>query len=170
MAALAIFAHGKESGPWGGKIKYLAHVATLRGYRAVSVDYTDMLSADDRVRRLLETDFGEYDRLVLAGSSMGAYVSTLASKYLRPAGLFLLAPAFGLPGYNVQKPVPYAQQTAVVMGWQDDVIPLENVASFAREHSAEYHVFADGHRLLNVLPEIGGIFDRFLERILEQAV
>jgi hypothetical protein len=32
-------------------------------------------------------------RLVLVGSSMGGYVSTIASQSLKPAGLFLMAPA-----------------------------------------------------------------------------
>ena len=166
MQPLVVFSHGKESGPWGSKIKYLAKIAADRSCRVISVDYTGIPSADERVQRLLHTDLGEYTKLVLAGSSMGSYVATLASKSLRPDGLFLLAPAFGLPGYLVQRPAPHAGRTSVIFGREDEVIPLGNILDFAREHDTELHIVHDTHRLMNVLPTVGYLFDRFLEGIL----
>src|SRR3546814_2972406 len=36
---LIVFAHGKESGPWGIKIKHLAKTAEQRGFDVISPDY-----------------------------------------------------------------------------------------------------------------------------------
>jgi alpha-beta hydrolase superfamily lysophospholipase len=44
-------------------------------------------------------NLSDYDEIVLMGSSMGAYVATVAAETIKPSGLFLLAPAFYLPGY-----------------------------------------------------------------------
>ena len=46
------FSHGKESGPWGTKIKRLAVIAEERGCAVESVDYTDTMDPDLRVERL----------------------------------------------------------------------------------------------------------------------
>jgi len=48
------FSHGKESGPWGTKIKRLAEIARNKGCAVESVDYTDLVDPDLRVERLLE--------------------------------------------------------------------------------------------------------------------
>lgn len=69
--SLVLFAHGKESGPWGSKIKHLADIAQLRGYEVASPDYSDLADPNERVRRLLEMEFPPLDKLVLVGSSMG---------------------------------------------------------------------------------------------------
>ena len=38
---LVIFSHGKESGPWGSKIRALADVAERLGAQVMSVDYRE---------------------------------------------------------------------------------------------------------------------------------
>jgi hypothetical protein len=43
------FSHGKESGPWGSKIKRLANIAKELGYSVDSIDYSDILDPDLRV-------------------------------------------------------------------------------------------------------------------------
>jgi hypothetical protein len=73
------FSHGKESGPWGTKIKRLAAIAEDLGCAVDSVDYMDLTDSDLRVERLLEVLANENDEFVLAGSSMGGYVSLVAS-------------------------------------------------------------------------------------------
>lgn len=166
MRPLVVFSHGKESGPWGGKIEHLARIAEERGCRVISVDYTDLMDPDARVERLLSMDFGEYSRLILAGSSMGGYVSTLASETLVPAGLFLMAPAFYLPGYKETRPTGRAGHTLVVFGWNDEIIPVENAVRYAKETRAELHIFDSTHRLLDVLPEVGDLFALFLKKCL----
>ena len=79
--------------------------------------------------------------------------------------MFLLAPAIGLPGYAVQNPAPRADVIEIVHGWQDEIIPLQNVLNFAREHRAALHLLDDGHRLINVLPQIEALFADFLTRL-----
>lgn len=164
MKTLVLFAHGKESGPWGSKIQCLADIASRRGAQVMSPDYRDLASPEARVERLLHLDLPAHDQLVLVGSSMGAYVSTLASQALQPDGLFLLAPAFYLPGYANQDPTPCSAHVMVIHGWNDELIPCENLMRFGARHNATV-VFTEGdHRLLTALPMISALFDGFLAR------
>lgn len=162
MKTLVLFAHGKESGPWGSKIQFLADIAARRGAQVMSPDYRDLLSPDARVERLVSLDLPPHDRLVLVGSSMGAYVSTLASQALQPDGLFLLAPALYLPGYANQDPVPCSPHVMAIHGWNDELIPCENIMRFGARHNATVVFTAGDHRLLSALPTIGVLFDSFL--------
>ena len=166
LTSLVLFAHGKESGPWGSKIRHLAEVAQGFGAHVLSPDYSDLVSADERVLRLLALDLPTHDRLILVGSSMGGYVSTVASARLKPDCLFLMAPAFGVAGYAEQSPVPHANAVCVIHGWQDDIIPVESGIRFAERHRAELHVLNADHRLNSVLPELGRLFGEFLRKII----
>lgn len=166
---LVVFSHGKESGPWGSKIRQLADVAQSHGAVCISVDYqvNGPLDPDARVRLLLNTVLPAHEKLVLVGSSMGGYVSTVASQTLRPDGLFLLAPAFGLRGYPEPFPAPCASQIAIVHGWRDDVVPSENSIHFARTHAASLHLIDGDHRLSDALSSVSALFDRFILDIEE---
>ena len=144
---LIIFAHGKESGPWGSKIKYLAAIAERLDAQVISPDYCDLADPDARVARLLGLTLPAHDRLVLVGSSMGGYVSCVASATLKPAGVFLMAPAIGIAGYGVQNLEPQTQLLSIVMGWRDEVIPVQNVVQFAQTQQAELHLLKADHRL-----------------------
>ena len=73
IGPLVVFAHGKESGPWGSKIKHLAVVAKKHGANVLSPDYADLADPDVRVDRLLALDLPAHERLILVGSSMGGY-------------------------------------------------------------------------------------------------
>jgi alpha-beta hydrolase superfamily lysophospholipase len=161
-----IFSHGKESGPWGTKITALAAVASGLGYGVESVDYTDLADPDRRVSRLREVA-AQYsrERLVLVGSSMGGYVATVASETVRPAGLFLMAPAFFLPGYACQAPRPCAGSTVIVHGWHDDIVPPEHSIRFAKEHRSELHLLRGDHPLTANLAVIEGLFGSFLGEV-----
>jgi predicted esterase len=100
---------------------------------------------------------------------MGGYVSTVVSQTLKPAGLFLMAPAFYMPGYAVQNPQSGAARTCMVFGWQDEVIPVECGIRFAQAHRAELHLLDGDHRLNSVLPEVGELFARFLHHAVPPA-
>ncbi len=165
MQPLIYFAHGKESGPWGSKIEALASVAEQKGCRVESPDYSGIADPDARVDKLLSFAAQETGPLVLVGSSMGGYVSTVASSQLRPAGLFLMAPAFYLPGYGEQEPVPEAKLTAIFHGWNDEVVPAENAIRFARRHRCELHLVDGDHRLMSHLQVIETLFADFLRRL-----
>lgn len=163
---LVVFAHGKESGPWGTKIRYLSHIAQHSGAKVMSPDYRDLLDPDQRVMRLLGMNLPAHDRLILVGSSMGGYVSTVASQQLKPHGLFLMAPAFYMPGYAEQNLRPGTNEVCVVHGWQDEIIPVDHALRFAREYLPELHLIEGDHRLNNVLPTVGRLFEDFLHRVL----
>lgn len=161
------FAHGKESGPWGSKIVALADVARSKGFEVISPDYSDLPDPDERVKRLLEIWNGSQDTTVLVGSSMGGYVSAVASSIIKPAGLFLMAPAFYVPGYAVQEPVPVAQKTVIVHGWNDDIVPIEHSIRFARKYRAELHLLDSDHRLNDQIPMLTILFSQMLNSVIE---
>lgn len=93
---------------------------------------------------------------------MGAYVATVAAEFMQPTGLFLIAPAFYLPGYRRQQFKPQTSMIEVFHGWQDDVVPPENAWKFCQQFNATLHLRDADHRLLSVLPTISEAFGRFL--------
>lgn len=162
MTKLVIYNHGKDSIPWGEKPLALAEVAKRRGFEFISPDYQASNNPDWRVEQLLALDVGGYDTIVLAGSSMGAYVATVAAEIIKPQGLFLLAPAFYLPGYARTEFNPATANIEVFHGWRDDVVPPENAWRFCREQRACLHMLDADHRLLSILPIMAEAFERFL--------
>jgi alpha/beta superfamily hydrolase len=107
-------------------------------------------------------DLSGYDEVVLIGSSMGAYVATVASESIKPKGLFLLAPAFYLPGYRQTEFNPTAEAIRVFHGWQDDIVPPENVWRFCRTYSLRLNLYDTDHRMLSAMPQLLDEFERFL--------
>ena len=165
---LVYFAHGKESGPWGIKIQRLAEAAESLGFEVESPDYSGMMEPEPRVEKLLSLNPEASETLVLVGSSMGAWVSIKASEKLKPKGLFLLAPAVHVGVYSEEAPTPYASQTEIVHGWNDDVVPVENAIRFARDHQSELHLLKSDHRLNDHLDQLDFLFSQFLVRLTEK--
>lgn len=161
---LVCFAHGKESGPWGTKITRLAEVARSRGFEVMSPDYSQSHDPKLRVARLLELA-PRAKRLVLVGSSMGAYVSAMACAALRPQALFLMASALYFPGWD-EEPEGIPACCTVVHGWDDDIVPVETALRFARRHRAELHLLKSGHTLNDQLEALAALFDRQLQQVL----
>ena len=162
MGRYVVFSHGKESGPWGTKISALADIARAEGYEVESVDYRGIDDPHARVTRLLAYCRDFQGRLVLVGSSMGGHVSTAGSRLLRTAGLFLMAPAFYVPGYEELTPKPADCPVTIVHGWRDEVVPVDNSIRFAREHRANLHILDTDHRMQDKIREIGYYFEYFL--------
>ncbi len=159
------FAHGKESGPWGTKITALAKIAAIKGFHVESPDYSGMENPEKRVEKLLALK-PEGKPLVLVGSSMGGYVSTVASKVLMPAGLFLLAPAFFCEGYAEQQPAPCAERILIIHGWDDELIPAQDIIHYAKEFKNSLYLIKSDHRLMNAMPVIEKLFANFLDETL----
>lgn len=157
---LVCFAHGKESGPWGTKITHLAEVARGLGFEAISPDYSHTQDPLERVQQLLAIA-PRAEKLVLAGSSMGGYVAAMSCSTLRPAGLFLMAPALYFPGWD-EEPEDCPARTVVVHGWNDDVVPVDRALRFARPRHAELHLLASGHTLSDQLPALSESFRALL--------
>lgn len=162
MQNIVIYNHGKDSIPWGEKPLALAEVAKRRGFLFISPDYQASNDPDLRVEQLLAMDLTAYQDIILVGSSMGAYVATVASEHIKPKGLFMIAPAFYLPGYQRTEFKPHAEHIEVFHGWQDDIVPPENAWKFCRQHRARLHMLDADHRLLSILPFMVDAFDRFL--------
>ena len=158
------FAHGKESGPWGSKILALAETAKRHGYQVESPDYSDITDPDKRVERLLNLcSTGGAD--ILVGSSMGGYVAAVASSVIKPRGLFLMAPAFYIPGYGLQEPQPAAGKTVITHGWNDEVVPVEHSIRFAGTYRSQLHLLDSDHRLSDMTGILCSLFDLFLDDI-----
>ena len=77
-----VFSHGKESGPWGSKIRALAAVATAAGWAVDSIDYQGMADPAARVAKLVAVGRSAAGPLVLVGSSLGGHVCTAAALQL----------------------------------------------------------------------------------------
>lgn len=163
---LVVFAHGKESGPWGAKSLALAEVARRRGWRFLSPDLRTTTDPEERVELLLEAVPAGAGPLVLIGSSMGGYVASRASARLRPAALLLLAPALCLPGYQDQDPRPVAGRVVVVHGRDDALIPAAHAWRFVTRHGAEFHLLADAHPLHASIPFLEQLLARLLTAIV----
>lgn len=164
--ALVILSHGLESGPQATKVTALAEVCSELGWESVRPDYRPLdrgISQETvagRLARLLEHAAGAKP-LVLAGSSLGAYVSALASRQVPVAGLFLIAPPVVLSEVKLEfDPAPVPMM--IVHGWADELIPAEEVIAFARSRRAGLALFDDDHRLHRHVPEIAALFREFL--------
>lgn len=162
MKKLVIYNHGKDSVPWGEKTIQFAEVAKRYGYLFESPDYQEYSDPDKRVEQLLAMDLSGYDEIILIGSSMGAYVATVASESIKPKGLFLLAPVFYLPGYRQTEFKPAAEDIRVFHGWQDDIVPPENAWKFCQKYRARLNLYDTDHRMLSVLPQLVDELSRYL--------
>lgn len=158
------FSHGKESGPWGSKIKRLADIAQQQGYVVDSVDYSDLLDPDLRVERLLGVLSDAGEAFVLVGSSMGGYVSLVVAEQMNTKGVFLLAPALYMEGYQQQSYHPRGP-VEVVHGWSDDVIPVGNSIRFAKAVDCSLHLISGDHRLNRSIDVVEQLFLQFLVSI-----
>ncbi len=159
------FAHGKESGPWGEKITRLAQIAKTKGFHVESPDYSGMFNPEERIEKLLSLKPCAQKHLVLVGSSMGGYVSTVASQSLALSGLFLLAPAFFREDYEIQNPIPAAKVIQIVHGWDDELISADDIFRYAKEHKARLALVASDHRLMSAMPLIEQLFADFLDEV-----
>lgn len=159
-----IFSHGKDSEPWGTKIVALAEVARQCGFAVESIDYRGLDTVEARLAKLLTVGRTLPPHPVLVGSSLGGFLAAAASLPLGAQGLFLMAPAFDLPGLP-PTPQTAACPTVVVHGWRDDIVPVDKGLAFARTRGALTHVVDDDHRLHASLPRIAGWLRDFLNSL-----
>ena len=161
-----LFSHGKESGPWGFKIKRLAEIARQRECDVDSIDYSDLMDPDLRVERLLAGLEKEVGDFILVGSSMGGYVALVASEIVTPKAVFLMAPALYIPGFKKQQHHSKSPHIEIVHGWSDEVIPAENSIKYAQQADCTLHLVSGDHALNGVIGKIENLFDQFLATVL----
>lgn len=164
-----VFSHGQDGEPWGTKILAMAEVARRHGLTAESVDYRNMADPAARVEKLLGVCKKLPGELLLVGSSLGAHVCTTVSTQVLTGGLFLLAPAFFMPGYERYTPAPPACPVDIVHGWNDDIVPVENSIRYARQYKCTLHILDSDHRLTANIDDVCALLDRFLQRSLASA-
>ena len=130
-----------------------------------SVDYRGMDDPAQRVEKLLTVCRELKGPIALVGSSMGGHVAAAAASRLQAAALFLLAPAFYMPGFEKYTPQDVAMPTAIVHGWHDEVVPVDNVIRWAREHRATLHILDSDHRLEDRIGVICILLRNFLSAL-----
>lgn len=156
MKGHCILSHGFESGPDATKVTALAEAAEHLGWSHERPNYTDLDAKREagelgdvpaRLQRLLglASDAANRGPLVLAGSSLGAWISGAASLQVPVRGLFLMAPPIAMRG---ALPLDAARvPTSIIHGWHDELIPASDVVDWARERDARLLLVDDSHRL-----------------------
>ncbi|QDH69685.1 hypothetical protein [Marilutibacter alkalisoli] len=156
MRGHCILSHGFESGPDATKVTALAEAAECLGWTHERPDYTDLDARREvselgdvpmRLERLLGLARAAAERgpLVLAGSSLGAWISGRVSLQVPTAGLFLMAP----PVKMGEAPRLEAADVpiSIVHGWHDELIPASEVVDWAQLRNARLLMVDDSHRL-----------------------
>jgi pimeloyl-ACP methyl ester carboxylesterase len=164
-----VFSHGQDGEPWGSKIVAMAAVARRLDFSVESVDYRGIADPAARVLKLLQTCKSLPGPLVLVGSSLGGHVCTAAARELPVRGLFLLAPAFYMPGYEQYTPEPPQCPIAIVHGWNDTVVPPGNSIRYAGRHKTTLHLIDSDHRLTANIDEVCELLERFLRRLPQRS-
>lgn len=158
--------HGLESGPGALKMQALKGIAEqVDDIEAVVMDYRTLPDPRERLLHLRHTRLARGDdpaRCIMAGSSLGGWLSAMLGAEHAVLGCFLLAPALGLADYPETSPLLSAQTTHIIHGWQDDVIAPGAVIDYAREQRLSLRLVDDDHRLHASLALIGDDFARFL--------
>jgi len=156
MHGHCILCHGFESGPDATKVTALAEVANRQDWTHERPDFTDLDAKRDvsalgdvpaRVQRLLGIAQAAAAKgpLVLAGSSLGAWIAGQVSLQVPVAGLFLMAPPILL---DAAHPLAAARvPTSIIHGWDDELIPAAQVVDWAQSRRARLLLVDDGHRL-----------------------
>lgn len=167
MKGHVIISHGLQSSPEATKATAIAKVAQSLGWTTDIPDYRDLDATSElgdvlsRIERLRAMAGGRAP-LVLAGSSMGAFISARVSLAVDVQGLFLMAPPTQLKGYDIvleAAPVP----TRIVHGWHDELIPAGEVVRWAQARSDHLVLVNDSHRLADHVEFCAQEFGRFVQ-------
>ena len=118
-----VFSHGKESGPWGRKITAMAALARELGCAVESVDYRGMDDPAARVEKLVAARPGCRSPWCWWARAWAGMCRRPRRARVGPRGVFLLAPAFYMPGYEAYTPAGRA-------------LPDGHRARLARRHRA----------------------------------
>lgn len=162
---LAVFAHGKESGPRGTKIQALSKIAESYGFHVESPDYQFTQDPDIRVDHLISLAPKANKKLVFIGSSMGGYVAANTCDTIMPDALFLMAPALFMEGYP-RTPEKLPANTVIVHGKHDDIVLPDNAINLARIHQCDLHLIDSGHTLTDCIPFLEYIFSQLLQKMV----
>lgn len=167
MKGHVIISHGLQSSPEATKATAIAQVAQSLGYTVEIPDYRDIDAVSElgdvlaRIERLRRAGEGR-SPLVLAGSSMGAFISARVSLQVEVLGLFLMAPPIQLKGYEIRLEAARVP-TRIVHGWHDELIPADEVVRWAQARSDHLVLVDDSHRLAAHVDFCAEEFGRFMQ-------
>lgn len=162
-----ILSHGFESGPDATKVTALADVAERLGWSHERPDYTGFDARQEfgahgdvasRVARLqaLAAERPADGPLVLAGSSLGAWISGYVSLQVPVRALFLMAPPIHT---TTGHPLAAATvPTHIIHGWRDELIPAADVVAWAAPRRDRLLLVDDGHRLADHVEASAALF------------
>ncbi len=159
------FSHGQESGPWGTKIKSMAEAARAAGWAVESLDYRGIEDPVARADKLTDWCRSGHEGGVLAGSSMGGFVALAAAARTGARGLFLLAPALYLPGYQEHLPEPPECPTMIIHGWRDTMVPWDGSLRYGAETRSQLVLLNGDHRLTSNISTITRLLTGFLDAL-----
>lgn len=172
MPGHIILSHGSDSSPEATKVSVLAGVAESLGWTTERPDYRDCDvlglagSVAPRVEKLTACMQARDQPPLLVGSSMGAFVSGLASLRSPCSGLFLLALPTLIPGFVESFDMRTDGPTMLIHGYQDDICPADDALAFARQHGMPSLLLADGHRLAEHVDDVAAQFRLFLQQAM----
>ncbi|MGH8214843.1 MAG: alpha/beta family hydrolase [Rhodanobacteraceae bacterium] len=171
MPGHVILSHGSDSGPEATKVSALARVAESLGWSTLRPDFRDVDaggyagSVEPRVERLVAAMRAAPQPLVLAGSSMGAFVAGLASLAVPCDGLFLIALPIDIPECPQHFDAMNGVQGMLVHGWRDELCPPDAALAFAQARSMPALMLDGDHRLANHVEDIERQFHWFLQSL-----
>ena len=169
MKGHVIISHGLQSSPEATKATAIAAVARSLGFSVDIPDYRDIDALSElgdvlaRIERLRSATLG-HQRLILAGSSMGAFISARVSLAVDVSGLFLMSPPTQLKGYDIQLEAA-SVPTRIVHGWHDELIPANEVVRWAQARSDQLVMVDDSHRLASHVEFCAEEFGRFVQAL-----
>lgn len=173
MKAHVIISHGLESSPDATKATALSRAVEAMGYTTERPDYRDQ-DNDTSMSRLGDVHgriahlYGLAKKvkgpLILAGSSMGAFISARVSLEIPVAGLFLMAPPTQLEGFDIKLDAADVP-TCIVHGWDDELIPASEVVKWAQKRRNELVLVNDSHRLSGHVDFCANVFARFVQSL-----
>lgn len=170
MHGHVILSHGLESSPGATKVTALAAVAERLGWTHERPDYSDIDAGrrvediELRIARLRERAEKVEGPLVLAGSSMGAFISGFVSEQVACEGLFLMAPPIRIDGFGRRFDAARVP-TRIVHGWDDELIPAQAVIDWALPRRDGLVLVDDSHRLAGHVDFCAEEFGRFLRTL-----
>lgn len=171
MPGTVILSHGSDSGPDATKVSALAQVAEELGWNSQRPDYRaydargHVESIQPRVERLTALAQTASQPLVLAGSSMGAFVSGLASLQVPCQALFLVALPMAIPRWSQRFDMAADVPAMIVHGFDDELCPAMPVGVFANARRIPILLLPDDHRLSAHVDQIARQFRLFLQSL-----
>jgi predicted alpha/beta-hydrolase family hydrolase len=173
LKAHVIISHGLESSPDATKATALSQVVDAMGGTSERPDYRDCDNASGtsrlgdvhgRIVRLLDLAKRVEGPLILAGSSMGAFISARVSLEVPVLGLFLMAPPTQLEGFDIKLEAADVP-TCIVHGWDDELIPASEVVKWAQARRHQLVLVNDSHRLAEHVEFCAEVFARFVRSL-----